>query len=194
MDCRERELPPAASTSLSGAGTPGRHAARVKAAGPPARSAQRGARDRSPRSALNADVRLIERVIENLLNNAIRFTPVGGMVTVTCGRAEAGVVLTVTDSGPGFAAADHRRLFGRSIAAGSRWTALRTPWDWVWPSPTGSSSFTGAPWKRSRCRSEGRGSHFRCRLGSGRCQCESGRGMTPAPRCGRATGRSLTSF
>ncbi len=60
-----------------------------------------------------ADGRLILQMTVNLLSNAIKFTPTGGAVTVTLGRAEpapdggpGGVVLAVVDSGIGIAPHD----------------------------------------------------------------------------------------
>lgn len=58
------------------------------------------------------DVRLIERALENLLDNALRFTPEGGTVSVTCERSGDWVV-RVKDTGPGIAAADQERIFDR---------------------------------------------------------------------------------
>lgn len=44
----------------------------------------------------------LARAVENLLENAVRFTPPGGTVTLSC-RAEQGrVVFVVEDTGPGF--------------------------------------------------------------------------------------------
>lgn len=53
----------------------------------------------------------ISRVLSNLLSNALRHTPVGGEVVVRAQRDERGAVVTVEDSGLGFAAADLPRVF-----------------------------------------------------------------------------------
>ncbi len=53
-----------------------------------------------------ADGRLIVQMAVNLLSNAIKFTPPGGTVTVSAGLAEAGLVVSVADTGIGIAAAD----------------------------------------------------------------------------------------
>ncbi|MCR2351177.1 ATP-binding protein, partial [Salmonella enterica] len=47
-----------------------------------------------------ADLGLIERVLTNLLDNAIRHTPEGGHVTVTLRAADGEVQISVADSGP----------------------------------------------------------------------------------------------
>lgn len=49
------------------------------------------------------DPRLISRVIANLLDNAFKYTPVGGEVTIETVNQTENVVLRVTDSGPGIA-------------------------------------------------------------------------------------------
>ena len=59
------------------------------------------------------EIRLIERVLENLLDNAIRFTPTGGEVSISCLRVDDTAVVRLTDTGPGISAADQERLFDR---------------------------------------------------------------------------------
>jgi len=48
----------------------------------------------------------IERVLGNLIGNALRHTPPGGQVTLAAGETPEGVVFRVEDTGPGFSAAD----------------------------------------------------------------------------------------
>jgi len=50
-------------------------------------------------------------VIENLLGNAIRFSPAGGTIDVTIHRVDDNVVMTVRDQGPGVAPEDRSNLF-----------------------------------------------------------------------------------
>lgn len=59
------------------------------------------------------EVRLIERVLANLLDNSIRLTPDGGAVTVSCFGVGDRVVVRVTDTGPGFSIEDSERIFER---------------------------------------------------------------------------------
>ena len=59
------------------------------------------------------EIRLIERVLENLLDNAIRFTPAGGEVGVSCAQSANLVAVRVKDTGPGISIADQERLFDR---------------------------------------------------------------------------------
>ncbi len=53
----------------------------------------------------------IGRVIANLVSNALRYTPAGGTVRLTAVRQANYVVVTVQDSGPGFAPNDLERVF-----------------------------------------------------------------------------------
>lgn len=63
---------------------------------------------------------LLEELIANLLSNAMRHTPDGGMITVQCGEEARGIVLSVEDSGPGIRPEDRSRVFERFFrAAGS---------------------------------------------------------------------------
>ena len=55
----------------------------------------------------------IQQVIWNLLTNAIKFTPKGGTVTLSVGRAEGGVQIFVTDTGQGIEADFIPHMFER---------------------------------------------------------------------------------
>lgn len=57
-----------------------------------------------------ADRYCLERMLGNLMDNAIRFTPIGGRVSLAAHAADDGVVLEVTDSGIGMSAAQIARL------------------------------------------------------------------------------------
>ncbi len=59
------------------------------------------------------EIRLIERVLDNLLDNALRFTPAGGEVSVSCARTGANAIVRIIDTGRGLSVVDHRRLFTR---------------------------------------------------------------------------------
>lgn len=58
-----------------------------------------------------ADVDLTSRVVANLLGNAIKFTPLGGQITVTAESKEGEVVVSVADNGPGVPADQQKRIF-----------------------------------------------------------------------------------
>ena len=64
--------------------------------------------------SISGDNRLIQRMIANLLDNAIKYTPVGGNVevTVNTGNNDA-VAITVKDTGIGISEKDMPRIFER---------------------------------------------------------------------------------
>ena len=54
---------------------------------------------------------LLHEMIANLADNALRYTPLGGSLALTVHEDDSGVVLEVSDSGPGIAAAERERVF-----------------------------------------------------------------------------------
>ncbi len=62
---------------------------------------------------VNADIGLIERVLENLLDNAIRHTPEGGRVAVTLTVEDGQVWVRVADTGCGIPAEELAHVFDR---------------------------------------------------------------------------------
>ncbi|USX29305.1 HAMP domain-containing histidine kinase [Oxalobacteraceae bacterium OTU3CINTB1] len=64
---------------------------------------------------INGDRFLLRDLIDNVIDNAIRYTPTGGTVTVACRADEGGGVLTVEDSGPGIPAAKRGQVFSRYV-------------------------------------------------------------------------------
>jgi signal transduction histidine kinase len=72
---------------------------------------------------LEADLDLTRRIIDNLLDNALKHSPQGGQVRLSAGRNGAGWRFEVADQGPGVPEADRARIFER-FARGDR---ARTP-------------------------------------------------------------------
>ncbi|RAY13804.1 histidine kinase [Actinomadura craniellae] len=60
---------------------------------------------------LLADPALLERILANLLSNALRYTPPGAAVLVTASSHADTVEIRVVDRGPGIPAADRDRVF-----------------------------------------------------------------------------------
>jgi signal transduction histidine kinase len=60
---------------------------------------------------VSADIALIERVLENLIENAVRYTPLGGTVTVLLRPHEHAVAVAVSDTGTGIPAGDLPHIF-----------------------------------------------------------------------------------
>jgi signal transduction histidine kinase len=64
-------------------------------------------------ATIRADADRIQQVFSNLVGNALRYTPPGGVVTVGARTDEDGVVFSVSDTGPGIPAEDLPRVFDR---------------------------------------------------------------------------------
>ena len=56
---------------------------------------------------------LLGELLDNLLDNALRYTPAGGAITVRCGRERGQPYLCVEDNGPGIPESAHERVFER---------------------------------------------------------------------------------
>jgi two-component system phosphate regulon sensor histidine kinase PhoR len=65
------------------------------------------------RMTVLCDRDLIQRVIANLLHNAIKWTPDSGSITITAAPSGEEVVISVLDSGPGVPAEQVERIFER---------------------------------------------------------------------------------
>src|SRR5690606_38210100 len=66
---------------------------------------------------VEADEQRIDRVLSNLLDNAVKYSPEGGLIVVS-GRVEAGeVVISVADQGIGIAPEHLNKLFERFFRA-----------------------------------------------------------------------------
>jgi signal transduction histidine kinase len=71
---------------------------------------------------VEADMDMIHRVLINLLENAIKYTPADGRITISARKEEEHVLIEVSDSGPGIATSDQQRIFEKyaRIRRGSR--------------------------------------------------------------------------
>jgi hypothetical protein len=58
---------------------------------------------------------LISQALANLVDNAIKYTPAGGLITVWPGVTPQGVELTVADTGPGIPATERARVVERFV-------------------------------------------------------------------------------
>jgi two-component system sensor histidine kinase GlrK len=58
-----------------------------------------------------ADAHKLRLIIDNLMSNAVKFTPENGEISVTALVENDTLIITVRDSGPGIAAEDQERIF-----------------------------------------------------------------------------------
>jgi signal transduction histidine kinase len=66
---------------------------------------------------IQADRIRLTQVVANLIDNAVKYTPAPGRVTVSTGRSDGGVEVIVADTGPGIAAEDQARVWERLYRA-----------------------------------------------------------------------------
>ncbi|AIY42769.1 two-component system [Collimonas arenae] len=62
---------------------------------------------------VHATPSMLEELVANLLDNALRYTPSGGIVTVSVSASEHGTLLRIEDNGPGIPEAERERVFER---------------------------------------------------------------------------------
>ena len=60
-----------------------------------------------------ADVALVERVLQNLMDNALKFTPPGGSVAIQLRNHSKGVEVRISDTGPGIPEGEQAHIFER---------------------------------------------------------------------------------
>ena len=68
-------------------------------------------------TALNieADPTRLAQILSNLLDNARRYTPPGGTITVDLGRSDAAAEVVITNTGPGIPEDERERIFERLV-------------------------------------------------------------------------------
>ena len=67
------------------------------------------------------DPKWTEEAVCNLLDNALKYTPPGGSVTVEVKNYELFSAIRVCDTGPGIAEAEQAKIFGRFYRASGAW-------------------------------------------------------------------------
>jgi PAS domain S-box-containing protein len=102
------------------------------------------------------DALKVERIVDNLIANAVRHTPIGTEIAVRVERGEVGVVIAVDDRGPGVAPEDRQAIFelfnrgtrsdhgtgtGIGLSLVAQLTSLHGGRVWVQENPGGGASF-----------------------------------------------------
>lgn len=62
---------------------------------------------------IHTDKNFLERILENLITNAIKFSPRDTLVNVSVEDEQPGIIIRVKDEGPGFSQEDRNRMYGR---------------------------------------------------------------------------------
>ena len=76
-----------------------------------------------------ADATVLMQVIENIVSNAVKYSPAGKNIFVRLRRLQKGTLCEVQDEGPGLSADDQKKLFGKFARLSSK--------------PTGGENSTG---------------------------------------------------
>ena len=74
----------------------------------------------SPLPRLNADQAQLERVLDNLIDNALRHTPIGGQIRLQARRHGERVIISVEDNGEGIAYSQQGRIFEPFVQVGRK--------------------------------------------------------------------------
>jgi signal transduction histidine kinase len=75
-----------------------------------------------PASVARVDWTKMEQVLDNLISNAIKFSPAGAQVTVRLYQDDGAAVIAVCDEGPGIPAEERDKLFRPFYRAGTQGT------------------------------------------------------------------------
>ena len=67
--------------------------------------------------AVHADLAALERILVNLVDNAILFSPSGGVIQISSSLSDGDPCLSVKDQGPGIESKHHLRIFERFYCA-----------------------------------------------------------------------------
>jgi two-component system sensor histidine kinase/response regulator len=101
-----------------------------------------------------ADAAALDQVLDNLVSNAIKFSPPNTKVSVTVKKGPAHVECRIQDEGPGFTEADKARLFQRYVRLSAR--------------PTGNEPSTGLGLSIAKKLTHAMNGELACESSSGR--------------------------
>jgi two-component system, OmpR family, sensor histidine kinase TctE len=72
-----------------------------------------GLRDAGAAAMVRGHAQLLQELVANLVDNALRYTPRGGIVTAAIVRSAGALILRVEDNGPGIPESERERVFER---------------------------------------------------------------------------------
>jgi PAS domain S-box-containing protein len=64
---------------------------------------------------INADMHMLERALINLIDNAIKYTPNGGTISINVEERDDNIIVGVTDTGYGISPENQKHLFERHV-------------------------------------------------------------------------------
>jgi signal transduction histidine kinase len=82
--------------------------------------------DAPPDQAALCDADRIREAIDNLVSNAVKYSPIGGAIDLLVGRQQDSILVQVKDQGAGLSPEDISRLFGRFQRLSAKPTAGET--------------------------------------------------------------------
>ena len=77
-------------------------------------------------AVVSGDADALRILLDNLLDNALRYSPAGGQVDVSCGQQDGHFFLTVADSGEGIPPNERERVFDRFYRRGGEGDGVST--------------------------------------------------------------------
>ena len=86
----------------------------------------------------SGDEELIEQVVRNLVENAAKYSPDGGAITLHAEGADDGLIVRVADEGPGIAPEEQAKIFGRFHRASSGTQGMGLGL-YLWPAARGGA-------------------------------------------------------
>jgi len=70
---------------------------------------------------ITGDLQMIRQILLNILNNAVKFTPAGGCISISCTVTDSWLEIRVNDQGPGIDRRDRRRVFDPFYQTDQSW-------------------------------------------------------------------------